>query len=102
MFLKNKTGSVKTKLAIRFGMLMTIFTLAMCLTFLILNNSININNRIITIYNPSIKQLEGLKLNVINSRALINGWVANQSDNSNPDKIKLRDILSKNIPDAVV
>ncbi|MDB5274037.1 MAG: hypothetical protein JWO58_2404, partial [Chitinophagaceae bacterium] len=98
MFLKNQKGTVKRKLAIRFGMLMSIFTLAMLVTFLILNNSIDINNRIITLYNPSIKKLEGFKLNIINSKSLVNSWVSNQSDNTHPDKVKLREILTDNIP----
>jgi hypothetical protein len=98
MFLKNQKGTVKGKLATRFGVLMSIFILAMVVTILILNNSIKINNRITTIYNPSIKKLEKLKLNIINSRSLIDSWIANQSDSTHPDKIKVREILNKNIP----
>jgi hypothetical protein len=100
MFLKNQKGSVKRKLAVRFGVLMSIFTLAMLGTFLILNNSININTRIITLYNPSIKKLENFKLNIINSRALINSWISNQSDNNHPDKIKLREIIINSLPSS--
>jgi len=90
MFFKNKKGSLRNKLALRFGILVTIFTVAMLVTFLILNNSININNRIISIYNPSIKKLENYKLNIINSKTLLNDWVVNPSDSNHPEKVLIK------------
>jgi methyl-accepting chemotaxis protein len=98
MFFKNQKGSLRNKLALRFGILLVIFTLAMGVTFIILNNSININNRIFTIYNPSIKKLENYRQSIINSQTLINSWVATQSDNNHPDKVKLRDIIKSEVP----
>ena len=85
--------SIRIMLIVNFSILLLIFVGSMLFTFFTLNKTVNINTDITDVYNPSVKKLESLKLNIISSRILINNWVNKQSDNNDPDKIALKHLL---------
>ncbi|MBY0425622.1 MAG: HAMP domain-containing protein, partial [Cytophagales bacterium] len=79
-------------------MLIVIFVGCVIFTFFILNNTINSNNEINTIYTPSVRKLQEAKLLIARSNALISNWIFVTSDNTNLDKKKLRELMSKEYP----
>ena len=93
-----KFSSIKNNLIARFGILILIFTVSVGFTYYTLNRSIHINNEINTVYAPSVKQLQDIKLILSNSKLLIANWIFVQTDSKNSDKIKLNNLMDKDYP----
>jgi len=89
----NLKSSIKTKLSFRFGMLIAIFMACVGFTFYTLNKTIYINNEINTVFTPSVKKVQDMKLMISNSKSLISSWIFVQSDNTNADKVKLNKLM---------
>jgi serine phosphatase RsbU (regulator of sigma subunit)/HAMP domain-containing protein len=64
----------------------------------IFTQSRELNERITTIYDPSINQITRLKENVKESKRLIQNWVNSPSREDDQDKAKLRILLSESVP----
>lgn len=93
-------NTLKARLIVRFGILIVIFVACVLFTFVILNITISSNNEINTIYTPSVRKLLETKLLITKSNALISNWIFVTSDNNNPDKVKLRELVSREYPTA--
>ena len=94
----NLTSSIKTKLSFRFGMLIAIFMASVAFTFFTLNKTIYINNEINTVFTPSVKKVQDVKLLISNSKSLISTWIFVQSDNTNSEKVKLNKLIDSEYP----
>src|SRR5690606_26602040 len=67
-------------------------------TFQTLNTSIEINEEITTVNNPTVASLEELKLLTVRSKMLISNWIYQQSQPEDPEKQKLNSISSRDYP----
>jgi hypothetical protein len=94
----NIQSSIKTKLSFRFGVLLAIFMASVAFTFFTLNTTIYTNNEINTVFTPSVKKVQDIKLLISNSKSLISSWIFVQSDNNNPEKVKLNKLIDTEYP----
>jgi len=89
----NIQSSIKTKISFRFGVLIAIFMACVVFTFFTLNKTITTNNEINTVFTPSVKKVQDIKLLISNSKSLISSWIFVQSDNTDSEKIKLNKLV---------
>ena len=69
-----------------FGVLIFLVITVFTITYNTLDRSININEEITNVNNPSLSTLEELKLMAVRSKMLIFNWVYYQSNSKHPDK----------------
>lgn len=90
--------TIGKKISSGFGIL-TILTLVIFLTtYVTLTKSSSLNNKITTVYSPSVELLEELDLLLVASKAHITTWIWQQSRPDIPDKQALRKAISKDYP----
>lgn len=81
-----------------FGVLLFFVVIVFYTTYTTLNQSIQINNEITDVNNPSVASLEELKLLTVRSKMLIFNWVYIQSPPDHPDKRKLNRLIERDYP----
>lgn len=89
--------TIGKKLGTGFGVLILLTLIAFIVTNKTLNTSKEINDEITHVYNPSVAQLEELKLMVVRSKMLIYNWVYTQEQDT-PDKRKLNKLTEQEYP----
>jgi len=81
--------TVGRKIGLGFGTLIFLTFVAFGLTVITLTQSRKINDKITTLYTPSVSALQELNTLVIRSKMLISNWVnIQQSDHEDKDKLK--------------
>ncbi len=90
--------TITNKLILGFGVLLFATLLNGIFTYSTLNESQELNNKILTVYNPSTAKLQDLTTMVNNSYMLIKNWVFIEKQLNTPDKKKLQAIHSKDFP----
>lgn len=81
-----------------FGVLIFLVITVFTITYNTLDRSININEEITNVNNPSLSTLEELKLMAVRSKMLIFNWVYYQSNSKHPDKVKLIKLIENEYP----
>ncbi|MCO6499991.1 MAG: SpoIIE family protein phosphatase [Vicingus serpentipes] len=81
-----------------FGVLLFFVVIVFYTTYTTLNQSIQINDEITDVNNPSVASLEELKLLTVRSKMLIFNWVYIQSQADHPDKQKLNRLIERDYP----
>lgn len=90
--------TIANRLLLGFGIL-TIALLANSLvTYRILNRSIQKNNEIQNIYNPSVNYLNQLSDMLNNSKMLVKNWVYIETQSDTPDKLRLKELHATEFP----
>lgn len=90
--------TIAWKIGAGFGLLLLLTILVFYNTNVVLNKSKKISDDINEIYNPSVFELEVLKLRVLEANTLIYEWQKQQSSPDRDFKIKYRKIISEGIP----
>ncbi len=90
--------TIAGKLALGFGMLMIAVLSTSYFTYSTLDKNMKINNNITNIYTPSASYLNDLLFMITNTKMLIKIWVHMDKKDDTPDKIRLREIHSKEYP----
>ena len=90
--------TIGKKIGTGFGILLFCVVVVFYTTYQTLNNSIDINEEITTVNNPTVASLEELKLLTVRSKMLIFNWIYEQSQADHPDKQKLNRITSRDYP----
>ncbi|OQX73097.1 MAG: hypothetical protein B6D64_14320, partial [Bacteroidetes bacterium 4484_276] len=90
--------SVSNKLIIGFGIITLGVLTNSILTFTTLDKSRQVSDEITKIYSPSVSYLNDLLSEINNSKMLIKNWVYIDKKSNTPDKIKLRELHSKDFP----
>jgi len=85
--------TIARKLFLGFGILMLAVTFTSYYTFITLDKSMKINDRINNIYTPSATQINDLLFMVTNTKMLIKIWVHIDKKDDTPDKRKLKAIM---------
>lgn len=81
-----------------FGILLFFVVVVFSITYITLNRSIQINDEITNVNNPSVASLEELKLLTVRSKMLIFNWVYIQSQADYSDKQKLNRLIERDYP----
>jgi serine phosphatase RsbU (regulator of sigma subunit)/HAMP domain-containing protein len=81
-----------------FGVLLFFIVIVFYTTYKTLSQSIQINDEITDVNNPSVASLEELKLLTVRSKMLIFNWVYIQSQSDHPDKQKLKRLIERDYP----
>ena len=88
--------TIGRKIVLGFGSLIFLTFVAFGLTLITLTESRQINDKITTLYNPSVSALQELNILVVRSKMLIANWVNVQIDHEDKDKLKIiHDPLAK-------
>jgi len=90
--------TIGKKIGTGFGILLCCVVVVFYTTYQTLNTSIEINEEITTVNNPTVASLEELKLLTVRSKMLIFNWIYQQSEADHPDKQKLNRISSRDYP----
>lgn len=90
--------TIAGKLALGFGILMIAVLSTSYFTYSTLDKNTKINNNITNIYTPSASYLNDLLFMITNTKMLIKIWVHMDKKDDTPDKIRLREIHSKEYP----
>ena len=90
--------TIGRKIGFGFGTLIFLTLVVFLVTNTTLDKSREIDERINKVVNPTIENLEMLKLNMVRSKMLINNWVLFQSRSDTPEKIQLITLTSKEYP----
>lgn len=90
--------SIGSRIGTGFGILIFFVIVVFYTTYETLSSSIEKNQEITTINNPSVAALEELKLLTVRSKMLIFNWVYYQSDADHPDKSKLKRLIERDYP----
>jgi methyl-accepting chemotaxis protein len=90
--------TIGRKIWFGFGLLILLNLIVLLLTNKNLNKSKEINERLTTVYAPSIERLEEYKLRIEQSRILITYWANVESIEHDIEKKELIDIINKQIP----
>lgn len=90
--------TIGKKIGTGFGVLLLCVVVVFYTTYNTLNKSIDINDEITTVNNPTVASLEELKLLVVRSKMLIFNWISFQSQPDHPDKEKLNRLFSRDYP----
>lgn len=90
--------TIGKKIGTGFGVLLFFIIIVFYTTYQTLNDSININEEITSVNNPSVASLEELKLLTVRSKMLIFNWVYFQSHADHPDKEKLNRLIERDYP----
>lgn len=98
-FLRNL--NIAKKLYYGFGAILLIIVINGVLTFVTLNRSRNLNNKLTQEYSPAVKNLTELGDLVSQSKMLIRSWVFIDKQSGTPDKIKLDKLIKEDYPALV-
>ncbi|NEN22139.1 SpoIIE family protein phosphatase [Cryomorpha ignava] len=90
--------TISRKIGFGFAVLLLTTLFIFVITYETLRTGRGINDKINTIYNPSVSSLEGLKSSVLRSRTLINMWAFVQSREDTKEKMSLVDVVQIEIP----
>jgi methyl-accepting chemotaxis protein len=90
--------SISWKMGLGFGVLALACLLNSWFIYKALSKSKKLNNVIITVYEPSVSNLEKLYNQVAESRMQLKNWVYVETENITPDKLKLVEILELQLP----
>lgn len=90
--------TIGKKIGTGFGVLILFVIIVFYTTYQTLNKSININDNITNVNNPSVASLEDLRLLVVRSKMLIFNWIYNQSNSDHPDKQNLVRLKERDYP----
>lgn len=90
--------SIAWKIGAGFSFLLILTILVFYNTNVVLNESKRISDDINEIYNPSVYELEVLKLQIIESNSLIQQWVTQHSSEDADFKLKYRRLIGEEIP----
>ena len=90
--------TIGKKISSGFGVLTILTVVIFFVTYITLNESRKINNKITEVYFPSVELLEELDLLLVSSKAHITTWIWVQSRDDIPDKQALRAIINEKYP----
>lgn len=90
--------TIGKKIGIGFGVLLFFIVIVFYTTYQTLNDSIQKNDEITSVNNPSVATLEELKLLTVRSKMLIFNWIYFQSHADHPDKDKLNRLTERDYP----
>lgn len=90
--------TISRKIGFGFAVLLLTTLFIFLITYETLRTGRGINDKINTVYNPSVSSLEGLKSSVLRSRTLINMWAFVQSREDTKEKMSLVDVVQIEIP----
>ena len=90
--------TIGKKISSGFGVLIILTLIIFIATYLTLTKSSKLNNRITTVYSPSVEALEELDIMLVASKANITTWIWQQSRADIPDKQALRKTLKTDYP----
>ncbi len=90
--------TISRKIGFGFAVLLVATLIIFFLTYDTLREGRAINDKINTVYNPSVSSLEVLKSTVLRSRTLINMWAFVQSREDTKEKMSLVHVVQKEIP----
>lgn len=97
--------SIGKKIGTGFGVLILFIIVVFGATFFAVNNGISTfqkndktTNELIQVLTPSKEKVSHLRLSINESKQLAIQWVNDQSRNDVPDKIRLKNLISQNIP----
>jgi serine phosphatase RsbU (regulator of sigma subunit)/HAMP domain-containing protein len=90
--------TIGKKIGFGFGALIFFVIVVFYITSQTLSKSIEINDKITEVNNPSLNSLEELKLLTVRSKMLIFNWVYYQSNPDYPDKQKLKRLINHKYP----
>ena len=92
--------TIAWRISAGFAVLLVLTILVFYNTNVVLNKSKKISDDINEIYNPSVYELEVLKLHLLESNTLISEWVNTQSSEDSDNKTVYRDLVERKIPDT--
>jgi methyl-accepting chemotaxis protein len=84
--------TISGKLGLSFGFLSLAYLLFAIFVYLHIEKSKENNNKIISIYQPSVENLDKMQTMLSNSKMLLANWILIEKDSVTPDKLKLLDI----------
>ena len=87
--------TIGKKIGTGFGVLLFFIVIVFYTTYQTLNDSIEQNDEITNVNNPSVASLEELKLLTVRSKMLIFNWIYFQSHADHPDKEKLNRLTER-------
>lgn len=90
--------TIARKLGIGFGIVILIILINVLLTSIISHNNRKLNDQISNVFEPSAQLLSELNNQVSNSKMLIKNWVFIDKVADTPDKIKLKELHTKDFP----
>jgi methyl-accepting chemotaxis protein len=90
--------TISVKIGLGFGILTLAYVFNAWFTFRALQNSKEENQQIISIYEPSVYNLQKMQQMVSTSRILLKNWVYIETESITPDKLKLTEIIELQIP----
>lgn len=90
--------TIANRLALGFGILTMALLVNSFVTYSILTTSIQKNNDIQNIYNPSASYLNQLTEMLNNSKMLVKNWVYIDTQSDTPDKLRLKDLHAIDFP----
>jgi len=90
--------TIGKKIGTGFGVLLFFIIIVFYTTYQTLNDSIQKNDEITNVNNPSVASLEELKLLTVRSKMLIFNWIYFQSHADHPDKEKLNRLIERDYP----
>ena len=90
--------TIGKKIGTGFGVLLFFIVIVFYTTYQTLNDSIQQNDEITNVNNPSVTSLEELKLLTVRSKMLIFNWIYFQSHADHPDKEKLNRVTERDYP----
>ncbi len=93
--------SVSNKLIIGFGIITLGVLISSILTYITLDKNRKVSDEITKVYSPSVSYLNELLSQMNNSKMLIKNWVYIDKKSNTPDKIKLKELHSKNFPELI-
>jgi serine phosphatase RsbU (regulator of sigma subunit)/CHASE3 domain sensor protein len=88
--------TIGRRIGFGFGVLVILTLFAFGLTLLTIRQSKDINDKITTIYTPSVNALRELNVTMLNSKMLIYNWVNTQGESE--DKPKLKKLIYDEFP----
>src|SRR5690554_3443630 len=90
--------TISRKIGFGFAVLLLTTLFIFLITYETLRTGRGINDKINTVYNPSVSSLESLKSSVLRSRTLINMWAFVQSREDTKEKMSLVEVVQTEIP----
>lgn len=90
--------TISRKIGFGFAVLLLTTLFVFLITYETLRTGRGINDKINTVYNPSVSSLESLKSSVLRSRTLINMWAFVQSREDTKEKMSLVEVVQTEIP----
>ncbi len=91
--------TVKNKLIFGFGIVVIGVMISSVLTYVTLDRSRKVSDRITKIYTPSVSYLNDLLFQINNSKMLVKNWVFIDRKSDTPDKIRLKNLHKSEFPE---